>query len=183
MPDLLKPLPYQPPIWVSYIKSGKLLYASMFLFILESWIYGYFMVRSFQNNSLFWKAFWVSFFLFSFVHIFLVLADGWSRFQNYKRVKDQLFMYGFQPRIMIAYMGSKCQRLAAIAAAEELGWEDETQKFFYDQGYRWYHWVPDFMMKDPMFMIRNYFWQRTFLEKSYTSKFDYQRLYRQLQLT
>ena len=183
MPELQRPLPYQPPLWMSYFRSGKLLYASMVLFILESVIYGYLMMRSNESGSHFWSIFWAVFFLFSFIHIFLVLADGWSRFQNYKRVKDQLFLYGFQPRIMIAYMGSKCQRLAALTAAEELGWEEETRHFFYEQGYRWYHWIPDFMMKDPLFLFRNYFWRRTFLEKNYTSKFNYRHLYKELQFT
>lgn len=183
MPEFIRPLPYQPPQWVSYIKSGKLLYASLVLFILESWIYGYFLLRALESWSLIWQLFWAWCFLFSFIHIFLVLADGWSRFQNYKRVKDQLFLYGFNPRIMTAYMGSKCQRLAALTAAEELGWEEETKEYFYKQGYRWYHWVPDFMVQDPLFMIRSYFWRRTFLEGTYTPKFDYRSLYRQLQLT
>jgi hypothetical protein len=181
MRGVIKQLPYQPPIWVSYIKAGKLLYASQILFILESWIYGYFLMKAYENGSFLWQMFWLWCFMFSFIHIFLVMADGWSRFQNYKRVKDQLFLYGFQPRIMMAYMGSKCQRLAALTAAEELGLEEETKQYFYEQGYRWYHWVPDFMVRDPLFIIRNYFWRRTFLEKNYTPKFDYRAMYRQLQ--
>lgn len=120
--------------------------------------------------------FWVSFFLFSFLHIFLVLADGWSRFQNYKRVKDQFFVYGFQPRIAENYIGSKCQRMAALVAAEELGLEDQLQRYYDKRGVKWFHYVPYFMIRDPFFLFRKHFWSKTFLEKSYKPKFDYHSL-------
>lgn len=120
--------------------------------------------------------FWVSFFLFSFLHIFLVLADGWSRFQNYKRVKDQFFVYGFQSRIAENYIGSKCQRMAAMVAAEELGLEDQLQRYYDKRGVKWFHYVPYFMIRDPFFLFRRHFWSKTFLEKTYKPKFDYHSL-------
>ncbi len=131
---------------------------------------------SIQERGLWAIVFWLLFFLFSFLHIFLVLADGWSRFQNYKRVKDQFFMYGFQFRIAENYIGSKCQRMAAMVAAEELGISEELQQYYQDRGVKWFHYIPYFMIQDPFFLFKKRFWSRTFLEKAYKSKFDYRSL-------
>ncbi len=60
--------------------------------------------------------------------------DGWSRFQNYKRAKDLFFVHGFNSKIADMYVGSKCQRNAAIVAAEELGYKDEIIELLSLQG-------------------------------------------------
>jgi len=170
-------LPPQPHPLVSYLRVGKLLYWSLVLFLLESWFYWVQFQASLEQFSLFWVAFWFSCFLFSFVHIFLVIMDGWSRFQNYKRAKDLFFIHGFNSRIPDMYLGSKCQRNAAIVAAEELGYKDEILDYFNHKGIKWYHYIPYFMIHDPLFLFRNYFWERTFLEKVYESKYDYRKLH------
>lgn len=169
-------IPHQPPWWISYIKSGRFLYSSLILFVLESLVYWHFLQRAYLQESWYWFAFWLWSFGFSFLHIFLVMADGWSRYQNYKRVKDQLFLYGPDSRILSRYMGSTCQRIATLTAAEEIGLKREVNSFFYSQGYRWYHWIPDFMLEDSLFVVRNSFWSRTFLEKYYQSRFDFHNL-------
>ena len=176
MRTALLTIPPQPPAWWSYLRSGRLLYISLFLFIAESLTYLYLLLRSYDNADWYWLAFWVWCFAFSFVHIFLVMADGWSRYQNYKRIKDQLYLYGFDARIVCAYMGSTCQRTATITAAEELDMKKEVVDFFYSRGYRWYHWIPDFMIRDPFFLIRSNFWSRTFLEKNYRARVDFQSI-------
>lgn len=114
--------------------------------------------------------------MFSFVHIFLVLADGWSRFQNYKRAKDQFFIHGFNRKICDTYIGSKCQRMAALVAAEELGLEKQVAGYYQSKGVKWYHYVPYFMVKEPLFLFKKKFWNRTFLESNYVAKFDYHSL-------
>jgi hypothetical protein len=43
-------------------------------------------------------------------------------------------------------------------------------------GVKWYHYVPYFMIKEPLFLIKKKFWSRTFLEKHYQPKFDYSQL-------
>jgi len=170
-------LPKQPPLFWSYLVVGRLLYLSMWLFVLESLLFWRALKHAYLNGHHFLLlAFWVICFGFSFVHIFLVMADGWSRFQNYKRIKDQLFLYGFKPRLAQMYMGSKCQRMAVETAAAELGIGPEVRRYYYDQGYRWFHFVPDFMIRDPFFFFRGYFWNRTFLEKHYEPQFDFHRL-------
>ncbi|MDW5289832.1 hypothetical protein [Formosa sp. PL04] len=174
-------LPKQPSVIVSYLRVGKLLYYALFLFLLESWIYWVQLKASFLQPNLWIQGFWLWCFLFSFVHIFLVLMDGWSRFQNYKRAKDQFFEYGFRKRIAANYIVSKCQREAALVAASELGIEDKVVNYYNQHGVKWFHYLPYFMVIDPLFFLRKTFWSRTFLERSYISKYNYKEL--QLELT
>ncbi|MFY9463694.1 MAG: hypothetical protein WAP48_01325 [Sediminibacterium sp.] len=148
----------------------------MILFILEAWFYWIKLAAAYQESSTQWVLFWTYSFLFSFVHIFLVLADGWSRFQNYKRAKDQFFMHGFNKKIAQTYIGSKCQRMAAEVAAEELGLHNQVKTYYAEMGVKWYHYVPYFMIREPLFLFKKKFWSRTFLEKNYTPKFDYSNL-------
>ncbi len=174
-------LPPQPSPLVSYLRVGRLLYYSLVLFILESWIYWVKLRQAYLSESYFWIMFWFSFFLFSFLHIYLVIMDGWSRFQNYKRAKDQFFIHGFNRKIANTYIGSKCQRMAAEVAAEELGIKEEVKTYFTTMGVKWFHYVPYFMIKEPLFLFKKKFWSRTFLEKNYTPKFDYRNLQPTLQ--
>ncbi len=171
-------IPKQPPLFFSYIRVGYLLYLALILFVLESWFYGYKLDLAIRNESALIVVFWLWCFLFSFIHIFLVIMDGWSRFQNYKRAKDQLFLYGFKERIALGYIGSKCQRMAAITAADELGMGNELKDFYADQGVKWHHYIPYFMVKEPAFMTKKSFWSRTFLEQKYHAKYNYHELYR-----
>jgi hypothetical protein len=157
----------------SYLKVGRLLYYSLILFLLEAWFYWVKLMAAYEKASAPWILFWVYCFLFSFVHIFLVLADGWSRFQNYKRAKDQFFIHGFNKKIANTYIGSKCQRMAAEVAAEELGIGAEIKSYYVEKGVKWYHYVPYFMIREPLFLFKKKFWSRTFLEKNYVPKFNY----------
>jgi hypothetical protein len=102
--------------------------------------------------------------------------DGWSRYQNYKRAKDQFYIYGFTARICNLYIGSKCQRIAALVAAKELGLENEVKQHYSSKGVKWYHYIPYFMVADPWFLFKKKFWSRTFLEKHYKPRFDFQKM-------
>lgn len=172
----IKKLPEQPSPLISYLKVGRLLYYSLLLFILESWFYWVKLRASYFESSTWIIIFWFVCFLFSFVHIYLVIMDGWSRYQNYKRAKDQFYIYGFTKRISNLYIGSKCQRIAALVAAKELGIENQVKEYYSSKGIKWYHYIPYFMINDPLFLFKKYFWKRTFLEKSYKAKFDFQKL-------
>lgn len=175
-------IPNQPHWIVSYWNSGKLTHISVILFILESIIYWNLLQWAIQKQSTIWIIVWLVCFIFSFLHIFLVQADGWSRFQDYKRAKDQIFTYGCNPKILIQYSTSQCQRSACITAASELGHGDEVRYFFNKLGYRWYHLLPDFIMDDPFFFYKKSFWKRTFLEKHYTPKYDFRAMSLNIQL-
>ena len=166
-------LPKQPSIFLSYWNVGKLLYGALLLFIIETLFYYAKFNESLIENDLLIIGFWLWCLLFSFIHMFLVMADVWSRFQNYKRAKDQMFQHGFKTKIAINYTGSKCQRMAFMAAAKELGIDKDVQRFYQKLGISWSHFIPTFMIKDPLFLFRNYFWSRTFLERYYAPKFDF----------
>ena len=113
--------------------------------------------------------------LISFLAISLLFSqlDARSRYQNYKQLKDQLFLYGFDRRIFKPILGSRCQRDAAVAAAEELGYGNRCRTYFRSCGYRWYHLVPDFIFRAPYFLLTSAFWRRTFFTPTYRRKVDY----------
>lgn len=169
-------LPKQPSTWVSYWNVGTLLHCSVALFILETIFYWGKLQDAYNDDTFIFMLFWSSCVLFAFSHIFLVIMDGWSRYQTYKKVKDALYMNGFTPKIAGLYQGSRCQRNAVIVAAKELGMHEEIDKFYRRVGIKWYHFVPDFMVDDPLFIFKRYFWSRTFMEKYYEPKFNFRQM-------
>lgn len=166
-------IPKQPGIISSYWNVGILLHFSVILFIIESWFYWTRLKTAYTSEAYFSAIFWLGCVLFAFSHIFLVIMDAWSRFQNYKRIKDNLYVHGFSPKIAAPYMGSKCQRTAFMVAAKELGLEKEVTIYYDKIGIRWYHFIPKFMIDDPLFLFRKSFVSRTFLEKYYKPKFNF----------
>ena len=102
--------------------------------------------------------------------------DARSRYQNYKQIKDQLFFYGFKAIILKPVLKSRCQRDAAVVAAEELGLKDKCASYFYSFGYRWYHLLPDFFFTKPTFLLKWYFWKTTFFVKTYQPKFNFKMI-------
>ena len=138
-------IPKQTSLLHSYFKVSFWLHISLLLFIAESIFYKIQLEKTSAIQETY-SLFWLCCFLFSFTHIFLVLMDSWSRFQNYKRIKDQLFMYGFQPKIANNYLVSKCQRRALKIACEELELEQEYTRYLERCKVKWYHFVPYFMM-------------------------------------
>lgn len=96
--------------------------------------------------------------------------DARSRYQNYKMLRDQFYLYGFQPRIVKPFIKSRCQRDAAIVAASELGFEKICKEHFYSKGYRWYHLFPDFVFCNPRFLVCKNFWVTTFFAKKYIAR-------------
>jgi len=101
------------------------------------------------------------------------LCDARSRYQNYKQIKDHLFLFGFQNRIVKPFSHSRCQRDAVLAAAEELGYKETCKNYFIAQGYKWHHLMPDFLFNNPKFLFNKQFWLSTFFVKTYHSKVDF----------
>ena len=100
--------------------------------------------------------------------------DARSRFQEYKRVKDQLARYGPNRRIFKSAAGSRCQRDAVLAAARQLGYASQCRVYFSANGYRWYHLLPDVVKGHPHFLISSGFWRTTFFMPTYQTR---QRLF------
>ncbi len=100
--------------------------------------------------------------------------DARSRYQNYKQLKDQLYLYGFDQRIFKIVRQSRCQRDAALAAAEALGYGEKCRAYFKTCGYQWYHIVPDFVFRKPHFFLSGAFWQKTFFMPTYRPKVHFE---------
>jgi hypothetical protein len=175
-------LPRQPSTALSFWNVGRLLYCSSILFLFESLIYWEKFRDTYRGDSVVLSIFWFGCVIFAFSHIFLVILDGWSRFQNYKRIKDNLFTHGFSSKIARLYIGSKCQRNAFLVAARELGMEDQAVRYYRRQGIKPYHLIPHYMIQDRCFLFKRFFWSRTFLEKYYEPKFNYRALKQQIYL-
>lgn len=163
------------PIW-SYLAAGYLLHlmtlgeAGLLVIILG------FLTEGF-TESLFEKEVWKIIFYFA-LWLYPVSAqfDARSRFQNYKQIKDQIYLFGFRTRILKPVLKSRCQRDAARQAAFELGYGDRCRLYFRKHGYRWYHLLPDFVFTHPFFFFSRYFWKTTFFAPTYRPRVDYRNI-------
>ncbi len=100
----------------------------------------------------------------------LTQLDARSRFQEYKKVRDQLIRYGPDRRIFKSMAASRCQRDAAMAAARQLGCAADGSAFFTAAGYRWYHLVPEFALRHSAFLLQAAFWRETFFVPTYHAR-------------
>lgn len=162
-------------LFFTYLKLGYLLHLMTFAEILLIIIF-------FQNVDV---ASWLQegFFLLKIVFLLCFVTaplfpqcDARSRFQNYKQIKDHLYLYGFQSRIVKPFSFSRCQRDAVLAAAEELGMEKICKQYFIDLGYRWYHILPSFLIQKPTYIFHKAFWLNTFFAKYYPAKINFTAL-------
>lgn len=159
-----------------YWKVGKLLHIVAFLAFFFS-VYSFTVLQGLDFNYnissfLSWLIIFICFLNMSI----LAELDAYSRFQNYKQIKDQIYINGYQHRLVKPMSKSSCQRSAAILAGTELGFENQIQSYFYKCGYRWYHVIPDFVFAHPLLFFTPYFWRTTFFAPNYQSKVCYQEL-------
>ncbi|MCW9094496.1 MAG: hypothetical protein OQJ74_01470 [Ignavibacteriaceae bacterium] len=133
-----------------------------------------------KNNNLYLDDYswfiWLTISIIFFSMSILAELDGYSRFQNYKQVKDQMFLNGYQERQLKPLLKSNCQREAVLLAANELGYAKEVRFYFHRKGYRWYHIIPDFVIKNPLFFFSAFFWRTTFFTPRYEPKVNYDQL-------
>lgn len=94
---------------------------------------------------------------------FFALADGVSRHREYRRIKAMLLRYGFNERILKPQARSRCQRDAALHAARETGHLDRARTYFHGLGYRWYHILPDLVVRNPLAFASPAFLRTSFL--------------------
>ncbi|MGB5394466.1 MAG: hypothetical protein WBN16_09475 [Lutimonas sp.] len=137
----------------------------MFLFILG-------LEAFFNSNSDFHHHIWSI--IFSIYGLGLALfaeADALGRYQNYKQIKDTIYKIGFDTRLIRPFMYSKCQRDAVLMAVKDLGFEQETKQYFKEQGYRWYHILPDAFVKNPFIVFYGQFWANILFTKKYNRQY------------
>jgi hypothetical protein len=97
--------------------------------------------------------------------------DARSRYQEYKKARDQLIRRGPDSRIFRSLSKSRCQRDAALAAAKQLDYGAECRNYFASAGYRWYHLLPDFVSRQPLFLLAPAFLRATFFMPTYHSRY------------
>ncbi len=103
--------------------------------------------------------------------LILTQLDARSRYQEFKRIADQLVRYGPHPRILTALSTSRCQRDATLAAAMQTGHGDPCRACFEAAGYRWYHLLPGWTKTHCRFMLSRTFWRTTFFMPHYRRRY------------
>eukprot|EP00831_Metopus_contortus_P046159 TRINITY_DN37048_c0_g1_i1.p1 TRINITY_DN37048_c0_g1~~TRINITY_DN37048_c0_g1_i1.p1 ORF type:complete len:187 (-),score=25.49 TRINITY_DN37048_c0_g1_i1:398-958(-) len=91
------------------------------------------------------------------------LADGVSRHREYLRIKAMFLKYGFSERILRPLARSRCQRDAALHAARETGYFAQACSYFQARGYRWYHILPDTVIRNPLVFVSPTFLRTSFM--------------------
>lgn len=158
-----------------YIIVGKLLHLIAFIALLLSVGFLEITLMVYEKSILLtWLYGYFSYFFFG-VFLFAQL-DARSRYQNFKRLVDQLIDYGYNERLFKRLLHSRCQRDAAEAAGKMTGYFHEITGYFYQSGYRWYHIFPDFVFSKPKFLLTMHFWQTTFFVPNYKSRYDLKSL-------
>ncbi|MBU1002877.1 MAG: hypothetical protein KKE73_10175 [Proteobacteria bacterium] len=93
----------------------------------------------------------------------IALLDGFSRYREYRRIKHMLSNRGWNRRIFLLVAGSRCQRDAALLAAQETGLGCRARRLFRSMGYRWYHLLPDAVLRNPLAFFHPRFLRNSFL--------------------
>jgi len=159
-----------------YWKVGKLLHIVAFLAFFFS-VYSFTVIQELDfNSNIFSFLTWLAIFICFFNMSILAELDAYSRYQNYKQIKDQIYFNGYQHRLVKPLSKSSCQRSAAILAGSELGCENDISAYFYKCGYRWYHIIPDFVFSNPLLFFTVFFWRTTFFAPNYQPKINYNNL-------
>lgn len=154
-----------------YLQTGVLLHlmgiAGLFLFFV-------FMEKAyvaFQQQSVIWTLIHSYLTIHCLTLPFFSQFDARSRYQNYKMLKDKLYTYGFDERIIRPFVFSRCQRDAVRVAAAELHLASEFKTSVYKMGFRWYHILPHMVLKSPGLLFTKSYWQKTLFVKAYKSQY------------
>ena len=154
-----------------YIEVGRLLHSIAILTAVSSiFFFKLFLGAYFIGNTIGLVIFGDLFLHTATIPIFAEL-DAYSRFQNYKLVKDLIYRYGFRVRFIKTFRYTKCQREAALYAARDLGCKFQILEYFRSCGYKWYHILPDFIWSHPEYLLTKSFWSTTFFAKTYHPKY------------
>jgi hypothetical protein len=157
---------------LAYFRAGKLLHMISLVFAVISFILGKKLFQS-DGSTIISQLSLGGAITFFFTNSILAELDARSRYQNYKQVKDQLFMNGYSERILRPMLKSMCQRDAVLLAAKELEMGMRCEIYFKRNGYRWYHVIPDFIFHQPQFLFSKYFWRSTFFTPEYRARINF----------
>lgn len=155
-----------------YLQTGYLLHLiTLLAFVLC--ILGLLETIDVLKQSSDWKkpAFMIYLLLYSFSLLFFSQLDAYSRYQNYKMVKDKIFYYGFDSRILKPFVYSRCQRDAISVAVRELNYSNEWKNLMKTYDFKWYHILPHIIIKTPSVLFSKQYWIKTLFVKTYHAKY------------
>lgn len=153
--------------FIRFLKVGSILHlmalAGIVLFFKGLQEFSFFLsIDSYFNAFL-----WLFLAIYGLTIPFFAEFDARGRYQNYKQIKDSLFEMGYDERLLMPFMKSRCQRDAVKVAAADLNYKKEVLDLFYKKGYRWYHVLPDAFIKKPWVVFHKVFWVRILFTKYY----------------
>lgn len=153
-----------------YLKVGRLLHLVALAGSICFYWFGNLALEAFARDhiGLFCLQGYLS--LYGLVLVGFSQMDARSRFQNYKLAKDLFFEHGFKERIANLFVLSRCQREAVLVAASDLGLEPELRLHYDNQGYRWFHLIPDRVLSNPSILLSRRFWKKTLFVPCYSSR-------------
>jgi len=129
------------------------------------------LLHRFLENGLILVSWNTLFTLFFFSLAITTQLDAYSRYQNYKQIKDLIHMNGFRGLIIKPFSGSRCQRDAVREMAHQLKIKKLVKQYFYHLGYRWYHIIPTTLIRRPLLVFTRGYWITTFFVPKYSSKY------------
>lgn len=153
-----------------FLKVGAFLHVMSVLCVLIMLISARIAFEYYQDGLFVQTVIWAAFATWAFTVPFFSELDALGRYQNYKQIKDAMYDMGYDQRLIRPFIHSKCQRDAVIIAGHDLGCQNEIKEFFRDQGYRWYHILPDAFVKNPFVLFHSMFWKRILFTKRYQLK-------------
>ena len=156
--------------FIRYMKVGAFLHLMSVICVAILLISARIALEYFSEGLYMGALLWSALSLWAFSVPFFSEFDAYGRFQNYKQIKDSLYEMGYDSRLIKPFIHSKCQRDAVIVAGDDLGHGEEVRSFFRDQGYRWYHILPDAFVKNPFVLFSGLFWKRILFTRHYALK-------------
>jgi hypothetical protein len=156
--------------FLRYLKVGSFLHFMSVLSVVILIVCVRIATEFFQEDLYLESYLWAALALWAFTIPFFSQLDAYGRYQNYKQIKDALYEMDFDKRLIRPFMYSKCQRDAVVIAGDDLGFGNEIRAFYRDQGYRWYHILPDAFVRNPLVLFKGLFWKRILFTKRYELK-------------
>ena len=153
-----------------FIKVGVFLHVMAFIGLMIFYFGLKYSIFFFQNEIISFGYLWLFISAWGLTIPFFAEFDAKGRYENYKQVKDSLFKMGYDVRLIKPFMYSKCQRDAVLVAAKDLDCKQEVQNYYYKNGYRWYHILPDAFVRNPLVLFRKIFWTKILFTKHYQLK-------------
>ncbi len=153
--------------FIAFIRTSFIL---QLFFILTIVLFIYFVNRFYLSGKILFSINTL-FIMFFFSLSVTTQLDAYSRYQNYKLIKDMMHKNGYRSLIIKPFSRSRCQRDAVREAAHQLELQSMVKQYFYETGYRWYHIMPSVLLQNPFLIFTKGYWITTFFVPRYVSKY------------